>query len=71
LKFTKPEIRRAYSDETIVDRNDTIEGRIDSDYSDYDRSKGSLTGDVFERLSTSHTLASQAKVIPKAILEEN
>jgi kinesin family protein 4/21/27 len=74
LKFTKskdPEIRRAYSDETVVDRNDNVESRIDSDYSDCDRSKGSLTGDVFERLSTSHTLASQAKVIPKVTLEEN
>lgn len=73
LKFTKleePEIRRACSEETVVDR-ENIESRNDPDYSDCDRSKGSMTSDVFERLSTSHTLASQAKVIPKVILEEN
>lgn len=70
LKFKKsdsPEIRRAFSDETVVD----ISSReSDIEYSEYDRSKGSMGGDVFERLSTSHTLASQAKVIPKVILEE-
>jgi hypothetical protein len=66
-----PEIRRAYSDETVIDGREPIEYPVDSDYSDFDKSKGSLTGDVFERLSTSHTLASQAKVIPKVIQEEN
>ena len=68
LKFTELEkgIRRAFSEETVVDKIES-----ESEYHDCEKSKGYQCGDVFERLSTSHTLASQAKVIPKAILDEN
>ena len=70
--MTTPEFRRAFSEETVVNvLNDNNESNgSDSDYYECDRSKGTISGDVFERLSTSHTLASQAKVIPKILTDD-